>query len=153
MFKITEHPIDHSKEALKLENPKAGGVVFFEGRVRNHNDGLDVTSLEYQCYESMAEKEGQKIVNEALEKFDIHNAICIHRHGHLKIKEIAIWVGVSSSHRKEAFEACQYIVDEVKAYVPIWKKEHYTNKEPHWVACHQCKSKLNHDHEPLGEAP
>ena len=99
MFHLTTDAIEHSKESIELDNPEAGGLVFFEGRVRNHNDGLDVSSLEYQCYDSMAQKEGEKILKLALSLFDIHSAKCIHRHGHLKIGDVAIWVGVSSSHR------------------------------------------------------
>ena len=116
----------------------AGAIVFFDGRVRNHNEGQQVSSLEYQCYQSMANKEGEKIVKEALDMFSIHHARCVHREGHLDIGDVAVWVGVSSSHRKEAFEACQYIIDEVKARIPIWKKEHYIGQPAKWVACHQC---------------
>ena len=139
MFNLTTETIDHLKESVELDNPAAGGLVYFEGRVRNHNDGLEVSSLEYQCYESMAQKEGEKIVKHALALFNIHFAKCIHRYGHLQIGEVAIWIGVSSSHRREAFNACQYIVSEIKSYVPIWKKEHYKNNKAEWVACHRCK--------------
>ncbi|MCY4523973.1 MAG: molybdenum cofactor biosynthesis protein MoaE, partial [Halobacteriovoraceae bacterium] len=99
-----------------------------------------VKSLEYQCYESMTIKEGTKIVQKALLKFDIHQAKCIHRHGHLNISDVAVWVGVASSHRKEAFYACHYIIDKVKALLPIWKKEYYIGKDAQWVACHNCET-------------
>jgi len=143
MFKITTTPIEHSNEALKLEEPMAGGLVYFEGRVRNHNDGHSVQSLEYQCYESMAKQVGDNIIKDALSLFEIHNAHCLHRHGHLKIGDVAVWVGVCSSHRKEAFLACQYIIDKVKSLVPIWKKEHYVNGPAKWVACHNCGQHLH----------
>lgn len=140
MFKLTRNPIMHSREVLELNDPRSGGMVYFEGRVRNHNEGHSVKSLEYQCYESMAVKEGNKIIRETLEKFDIHHAKCIHRHGHLNINDVAVWVAVASSHRKEAFQACRYIIDKVKALLPIWKKEYYTDKKAEWVACHNCKT-------------
>lgn len=145
MFEITEKPVLHSELANKLDDPRAGGLVFFDGRVRNHNEGHQVKSLEYQCYASMASKEGQKIVEEALSRYEIHDAYCVHREGHLAIGDTAVWVGVSSSHRQEAFDACQYIIDEVKARVPIWKKEHYVDRPAEWVACHRC-SEHGHDH-------
>ena len=139
MFQISKAPLIHNDLVSSIENPKAGAIVFFDGRVRNHNEGHEVSSLEYQCYESMAVKEGKKIVAEALERFDIHEANCVHREGHLQITDVAVWVGVSSSHRKEAFEACQYIIDEVKARVPMWKKEHYVERPAVWVECHRCQ--------------
>ena len=144
MFKLTLNPIEHSSEMRELGHLAAGGVVFFEGRVRNHNEGYSVESLEYQCYESMAIKEGEKIVQEAIGKFDIHHAKCIHRHGHLNISEVAVWIGVSASHRKDAFRACQYIIDKTKVFLPIWKKEYYTDKKSKWVACHNCIIDADH---------
>ena len=134
MFSITDKKIDTSSEI----NPRSGARVAFDGIVRNHNEGLNVTSLEYSAYDEMAVKEGTRIVNEALSKFDIISAKCVHRVGHLQIKDMAVWVEVYSEHRREAFEACQYIIDEVKLRVPVWKREHYTDKEPTWVACHRC---------------
>jgi molybdopterin synthase catalytic subunit len=139
MFRLTELAIDHQTEVLDFSHLEAGGLVFFEGRVRNHNNALKVKSLEYQVYESMAIKEGQKILERTLKRFDLHFAKCIHRFGHLKLGEVAIWVGVSSSHRREAFEACQFVVDEVKSFVPIWKKEHYELGPSSWIACHRCR--------------
>lgn len=140
MFKISKDKLDHVKLAAGLEDPRAGAIVFFDGRVRNHNEGHSVKSLEYQCYEAMAIKQGLVIINEALEKFDIHKALCVHKEGHLEISDIAVWVGVCSSHRKEAFDACQYIIDEVKSRVPMWKKEHYVDLPAEWVNCHGCQN-------------
>ena len=141
MFKLSLDPIDHSLEVLDFNDPHDGGFVFFEGRVRDHNDGRRVKSLEYQCYESMALKEGTKITESALKAFDIHRVKCIHRHGLLSIKEVALWVGVSAVHRREAFRACQYIIDKVKRFVPIWKKERYIDGKVQWVACHHSHEK------------
>jgi molybdopterin synthase catalytic subunit len=121
-----------------LENPTVGGIVYFQGVVRNHNEGKDVSSLEYEAYIPMANKMGEKILEQAKEKFDIVDAFCVHRVGHLSINDTAIWVITTSHHRKEAYEASQFIIDTVKGEVPIWKKEHYTQEEPKWVACHRC---------------
>jgi molybdopterin synthase catalytic subunit len=142
MFKITDKVIDESVSV----SPRAGARVIFDGIVRNHNDGLDVSSLEYQAYEEMAVKEGLKIVEEAKLKFEVISAYCVHRVGHLQIGDIAVWVEVYSEHRKEAFLACQYIIDEVKLRVPIWKREHYVDKDPEWIACHRCASAHSHTH-------
>tara|TARA_B100000959_G_C14763181_1_gene534237 strand:+ start:97 stop:534 length:438 start_codon:yes stop_codon:yes gene_type:complete len=144
MFKISSNEVKRDILEKELFNPQAGGIVTFEGRVRNHNEGMDVESLEYQCYQSMAVKEGQKIIDHALKNFSIINAYCVHREGHLQIGDIAVWIHVSSKHRREAFLACQYIIDEVKLKVPIWKREHYTEKAPEWVACHRCQE--HHEH-------
>jgi molybdopterin synthase catalytic subunit len=137
LFKITDKKID--QELYIIENPRCGGIVTFEGIVRNHNEGLKVKSLEYQAYEAMALKEGVKIVEHVKKEFDIEDAICVHRAGHLAIGELAVWVYVAAEHRGEAFKACEYIIDQVKFTVPIWKREHYLDKDPVWVACHHCK--------------
>jgi len=134
-FTITPHAID--PEALKsvLEAAGAGACVTFEGWVRDHNDGAAVVALEYEAHSAIAEQEGAKIVREALERFAITTARCEHRVGKLAIGDCAVWVGVSSAHRGAAFDACRYIIDEVKQRVPIWKKEHYRSGESGWVNC------------------
>lgn len=131
MFKISSTRI----EDLDRPSPEksAGATVVFEGTVRDSNDGHEVQSLEYEAMESLANKEGGIILQEAMEKFPVLSATCIHRVGHLQIGEIAIRAVVTAGHRKEAFAACQYIVDEVKSRVPIWKKEHFTNGESEWI--------------------
>ena len=121
-----------------LLNPAAGGYASFEGWVRNHNEGLAVTRLEYEAFETLAIKEGERIVLEAIERFGVLAGACVHRVGSLEIGDLAVWVGVSSRHRDEAFAACRYIIDEVKHRVPIWKKEHYVNGDSGWVNCERC---------------
>jgi molybdopterin synthase catalytic subunit len=129
-FSITTSPIEPSAEST---NRGTGAVAIFEGIVRDNNDGRQVRSLEYEAMESLACKEGARILDEARQKFPIIDAQCIHRVGHLAIGDIAIRVVVKSGHRKEAFEACAYIVDEVKSRVPIWKKEHYVDGSTDWI--------------------
>lgn len=146
MFHISQTKIDPTSLGKRFDDPKAGAVVTFEGRVRNHNEGKSVKSLEYQAYGAMAVKEGQKILKSALEKFDILDAYCVHAEGHLEIGDVAIWIIVTSKHRAEAYKANQFIIDTVKATVPIWKKEHYLDEEPVWVACHQCAGSDQHEH-------
>ncbi len=136
MFEISKSSFEEYK-SKSLVTPDCGGVVTFEGRVRNHNEGQTVESLEYEVYSELALKEGNKIIKEAKEKFDILNAFCVHRVGHLQIGDLAVWIVVTSKHRREAFKACEFIIDEVKKTVPIWKKEHYTGNsiDSRWVFC------------------
>jgi adenylyltransferase/sulfurtransferase len=136
---------EFSAEALRpedlrrtVEDPACGGYATFEGWVRDHNDGRRVRRLEYEAYVELAVKEGERIVAEALRRFGVRHARCVHRVGDLALGELAVWVGVSAGHRAEAFAACRYIIDEVKHRVPIWKKEHYVDGDSGWVNCERC---------------
>ena len=143
-FSFSHAPIAIDPLRNALADPQAGGYASFEGWVRNHNEGHAVTRLEYEAFEVLANKEGERIVTEAIERFGVLRAACVHRIGSLAIGEIAVWVGVSSRHRAEAFAACRYIIDEVKHRVPIWKKEHYENGDSGWVNCERCAAPHEH---------
>jgi molybdopterin synthase catalytic subunit len=138
LFAIENTPIEKLRSLSTDVKSHTGGVVIFEGLVRDINDGKKVKSLEYQAYNEMALKVGAQIMKEAMGKFDIIDAKCIHRTGHLQIGEMAVYVYSCSVHREQSFLATQYIIDEVKTRVPIWKCEHYVDGEPEWVACHKC---------------
>jgi len=131
-FKISDEPIDGDALKVLMQHDKAGAFICFEGWVRNHHEGRSVDALGYQAYAALAEAEGVKIVAEAFERFDILNAICVHRTGELKIGDCAVWVGVCAAHRADAFAASRYIIDEVKQRVPIWKKEQYSDGSSDW---------------------
>ena len=137
-FSFSDTTIDCNRLREQLTDPACGGFCSFEGWVRNNNEGHNVTRLEYEAFIDLAIKEGERIVNEAIARFGVANAACVHRVGSLAIGDIAVWVGVSSGHRDEAFKACRYIIDEVKHRVPIWKKEHYENGDSGWVNCERC---------------
>lgn len=145
-FRFTQSAIDTAAARLELLDRGAGGYVSFEGWVRDHNEGREVTGLEYEAFEDLAVKEGSRILAEAAKRFPIKHALCIHRVGALGLADMAVWVGVSSAHRGEAFDACRFIIDEVKHRVPIWKKEHYRNGDSGWVNCEHCAAAA-HDHE------
>jgi len=145
-FRFTQADIDTRSARQELQNLGSGGYVSFEGWVRDHNDGQAVTRLEYEAFEELAVKEGERIVEEALRRFPVVQALCIHRVGALTLGEMAVWVGVSSEHRGEAFDACRFIIDEVKHRVPIWKKEHYRNGDSGWVNCERCAAPAEHTH-------
>jgi molybdopterin synthase catalytic subunit len=134
-FRIESAPLDPAALKQLLGDAHAGACVTFEGWVRNHNEGQPVHSLEYESFAALAEKEGIRILAEAREKFPITAAVCVHRVGHLQIGDLAVWAGVSAAHRDAAFDACRYIIDETKARVPIWKKEHYTSGATQWINC------------------
>lgn len=135
-FSISETPIDPQTLRTDLLHDASGAYVSFEGWVRNHNEGQSVQALEYSAYQALAEKEGRRIIAEATDRFGIESAACVHRIGPLEIGDIAVWVGVSSAHRGDAFDACRYIIDETKDRVPIWKREHYQSGKTEWVNCH-----------------
>jgi len=135
MFRLSISPIEIELFKQTLRDERAGAYVAFEGRVRNVNDGTGVSSLEYEGYEAVAVKEGERILNEAKAKFDIFDVQCVHRVGHLAIGDLAVWAGVIAGHRGEAFKACEYVIDEIKQRLPIWKKEHYSDGNSGWVNC------------------
>lgn len=133
-FSISNTTIDLDALKCRVSTPEAGGFVAFEGWVRENNEGKEVTALEYEAYEELAVKEGQRILEEA-RQFDILKACCVHRTGPLKVGELAVVVMVSSAHRKEAFVACEFIINEIKKRVPIWKRETYADGTTSWVNC------------------
>ena len=145
-FEFSDAVLDTGALHASVEHHAAGGYASFEGWVRDHNDGRSVRRLEYEAYVDLAIKEGERIVAEAITRFGVRHARCVHRVGSLELGELAVWVGVSSAHRAEAFAACRYIIDEVKHRVPIWKKEHYTNGDSGWVNCERCAQASDHTH-------
>ncbi len=132
-FRLSDAPIDATVLQAGLRNPRAGACASFEGWVRDHNDGRSVGGLRYEAYVELAEREGAAILVEARQRFEIVDAACVHRIGDLAIGEMAVWVGASAAHRGPAFEACRWIIDEVKARVPIWKHERYTGGDAGWL--------------------
>lgn len=132
-FVLNPDPIDIEMHKAELRDTDAGALCTFEGWVRNSNEGREVRSLEYTAYPALALKEGERIVEEAIERFGLIEAFCAHRTGHLSLGDCAVWVAAVSGHRDEAFRGCRFIIDEVKARVPIWKREHYRDGTAEWV--------------------
>lgn len=133
MFDLTSRPLDVRDLTGRLVQPASGALVTFEGRVRNQNRGRRVVALEYQAYDKLARKEGTRIVEEVREEYPVHECLCVHRTGRLEIEEAAVWIGVSAGHRRAGFETCRHLIDEVKARVPIWKKEFYADGTSRWI--------------------
>jgi molybdopterin synthase catalytic subunit len=134
-FRLTGSVIDPAALLAGMGDTRAGACATFEGRVRNRNDGRAVEALDYEAYGPLAEKEGERILAEAREKFGVIGARCVHRTGSLALGDVAVWVGVTAEHRGAAFDACRYIIDEVKARLPVWKKEHYAGGATEWINC------------------
>jgi molybdopterin synthase catalytic subunit len=144
-FQFSRTPLEPAVLRALLADPACGGFAAFEGWVRDHNEGSSVLRLEYEAFEALAVREGERILAEAVARFGVAHAACAHRIGDLAVGELAVWVGVSAHHRDEAFRACRYVIDEVKHRLPIWKKEHYANGDSGWVNCERCAGAV-HDH-------
>lgn len=132
-FALTEAAIDPAPLRARLRAEHAGAFASFEGWVRDHNEGRGVQGLRYEAHAKLAEAEGERVMDEAVAKFDIVDARCVHRVGELGIGDMAVWVGVSAAHRDAAFAACRWIIDEAKARVPIWKHERYVEGDAGWL--------------------
>jgi molybdopterin synthase catalytic subunit len=143
-FRFSHTPVETHALNAQLADPACGGYASFEGWVRDNNEGQHVRHLEYEVFETLAVREGERIIAEAIARFGVAHAACVHRVGDLKVGELAVWVGVSAPHRDEAFGACRYIIDEVKHRVPIWKKEHYVSGDSGWVNCERCAAPAAH---------
>ena len=123
MISITSETIDICKVLLDTMDNSAGGTVLFIGSVRDDNEDGTVSEIYYEAYKEMAEKNLTEIEIEARKKWNIKKFVAVHRTGKLKVGEVAVAVAASAEHRKEAFEACRYGIDEIKIRLPIWKKE------------------------------
>jgi molybdopterin synthase catalytic subunit len=118
--------------ALLSEGTDAGAVVTFIGKVRDFNQGDDVTGLSLEHYPGMTEKSLEEIVVQARERWPLLKTRVIHRVGDLGLGDQIVFVGVTSAHRGAAFEACEFIMDFLKTQAPFWKKEQ-TSTETRWV--------------------
>jgi molybdopterin synthase catalytic subunit len=135
IVKITREPLD-AAAVRELEravtHAGAGGIVTFQGVVRDEARGKRVRYLEYDAYPEMAEQQMAEIAAEVERRWQTRAVVLVHRVGRLEIGECSVVVTVACPHRAEAFEACRYAIDTLKASVPIWKKEAYEDGEE-WV--------------------
>lgn len=128
-----ENVVAKLADELIRRHPEAGGVVTFDGRVRNHHHGRAVTALEYSVYPELARFEGERIVREARSRFGLVWVYVLHRAGPASIGDMAVWVSAGGAHRDEAFAGCRWVIDEIKKSVPIWKHEWYEDGTDEWV--------------------
>ncbi len=129
---ITHERLDRDALVAAVTHASAGGIVVFEGVVRDNARGKQVRYLEYDVYPEMAVQQIREIVAEAERRWGVERVAVAHRVGKLEIGEASVIIVVASPHRGEAFDACCYIIDTLKTTVPIWKKEVATNGEE-WV--------------------
>jgi molybdopterin synthase catalytic subunit len=136
IFRVVEHTIDTDALLVDVGDPAAGGTTLFVGTTRNENEGRVVERLEYEAYEAMAVEEMRRIGDEIARRWQVVAVSMVHRVGVVPVGQASVAVAVSAAHREEAFAACRFGIDTLKATVPIWKKEYYQGGE-HWVGpCH-----------------
>jgi molybdopterin synthase catalytic subunit len=132
LFRVQDAPLSLQEVVDAVSRVSQGGLVTFTGVVRDHSKGKRVTRLEYEAYAPMAEKKLAEIGAEAREKWPGTDVAVVHRVGVLQPGELAVVIAVSAPHRKEAFRACEHVIDRLKEDVPIWKKEFAEDGEV-WV--------------------
>jgi len=129
---LREEPLDPAAIADRIRSIDEGALVVLEGIVRAHSRGKQVRALVYEAYGSMAQKQMEQLADEARRRWSILDLTVVHRTGTLQVGEISVVIAVTASHRGEAFDACEWLIDELKHTVPIWKKEVYTEGEA-WI--------------------
>jgi molybdopterin synthase catalytic subunit len=132
---LSERPLDVGQVVARVTGPDAGGIVTFVGTVRDASRGHAIRHLEYEAYPDMAEREMEKIADEAAAQWPGARLAMAHRTGHLAIGEIAVVIAAAAPHRAEAFAAARFAIDTLKQRVPIWKKEVAVDGE-YWVEEH-----------------
>ena len=127
MFRLTAGPIVSSDVANAVRDPESGAVIVFEGVTRNHHDGKSVERLEYEAYGGMAEREMTQIGSRVVDRWPGVRVAMVHRLGVVEVGEASVVIAVSAPHRDEAYAASRFAIDELKAHVPVWKKEVYAD--------------------------
>lgn len=135
MIELTKDKIQLESVIALVESPDAGAIDVFIGTVRNQTKGKKVIRLEFEAYESMAILELEKIRDRAFDKWPILKMAIVHAVGVMDIGQVPVVIAVSTPHRDAAFEACKFVIDELKKTVPIWKKEFFEDGEV-WVSAH-----------------
>jgi MoaE-MoaD fusion protein len=130
---LSSQPIDVSAVLAAVEGHDEGGVVLFLGRVRRASRGRVVTRLDYEAYAGMAQSELAALADEARAQQGAARVAIVHRTGRLALGELAVAIAVAAPHRKEAFVACAWLIDALKARAPIWKKEWYDDGSQ-WIS-------------------
>lgn len=133
MARLTHDPLDAAAMAAEMRLPDCGAVLTFEGTTRDHHDGRRVVRLAYEAYEPMALREIEALEHESCDRFAIRACAIAHRLGEVPPAEASVVVVVAAHHRGPAFDACRWVMDELKRRVPIWKQERYEDGGAEWV--------------------
>jgi molybdopterin synthase catalytic subunit len=130
---VVDRPISSADLLDRVSSREDGAIVCFEGRVRTRNLGREVVRLHYEAYPEMADETLREIVGEAIEAHHARSVAVLHRTGTLDIGEVSVAIAVSAAHRSDAFDAARYVIEQVKARLPIWKKEEYADGSTEWL--------------------
>jgi molybdopterin synthase catalytic subunit len=130
---IVERPLDPAELLAEVADTASGASLLFVGTVRRTNNGRDVTGIDYTAYGAMAERELAAIVLQASERFGTERIVVEHRIGTLVLGEASIVIALSHARRAAAMDAQRFLIEEIKARVPIWKREHYADGTREWV--------------------
>ncbi|NNF26558.1 MAG: molybdenum cofactor biosynthesis protein MoaE [Gemmatimonadetes bacterium] len=130
---VTSNPISPASVLDRVGEESDGAVILFVGTVRDQNDGRPVSGMEYHGYEEMAREQLDAIAKEASALVDGGSLAVVHRLGVLALGDVSVAIAVSSPHRKSAFEASRFVIEEIKKRLPVWKKEHYLDGRTGWV--------------------
>lgn len=133
IISLSKQPIEVEHAVSNLSDPHAGGLAVFVGITRQWTEGRETVRLEYDAYPAMAEREIERLINSAAQRWAILHVCVLHRLGIVGIKEPSVLIGVAAAHRADAFAACQFLIDELKQSVPIWKREVYADGEEVWI--------------------
>jgi len=133
MIQLTHETIDYTALAEEVRSNSAGAVVLFLGTVREMTAGRQTIALDYEAFPEMAQAKFAELIAEARKKWPVIKVGIIHRLGRLELGDVSVAVAVSTPHRQQAFEAGQYLIDRLKAVVPIWKKENWADGSTEWV--------------------
>lgn len=128
---VTDAEIDEAAVRSGVESPASGAVVVFSGVVRDHDDGRDILSLDYQAH-----PDAQRILAECCAAVSEQTGLRVaaaHRVGHLEIGDVALYAAAAAAHRREAFDACELLVERIKSTVPIWKRQYFVGGQSEWV--------------------
>jgi molybdopterin synthase catalytic subunit len=134
LLAVTDQPLDLAAHEAAVADRRAGAVVSFKGVVRDHDHGRTVTKLEYEGHPT-AEAVLEEVAAEIAADPEVYSVAVSHRVGPLEIGDAALVAAVSTAHRAAAFAACARLVDEVKARLPIWKHQIFTDGTDEWVNC------------------
>jgi molybdopterin synthase catalytic subunit len=132
LIAVRESELSVDEVRAAVADPGAGGIVLFAGAVRDSDQDRGVTGLSYTAHPT-AEAELRRVAEAIAEKFDVVAVAAVHRVGDLAVGDLAVVVAVSCPHRAEAFDACRALIDELKASVPIWKHQRFTDGTSEWV--------------------
>ena len=133
MVELTEQTIDAANILARVHSSQAGAVVLFLGTVREMTAGRQTLWLDYECYPEMARQKMAELEAEARQRWPVVECVIVHRLGRIELGEASVAVAVSTPHRRDAFEAGQWLIDTLKVVVPVWKQEHWSDGTTEWV--------------------